>query len=159
MKKLRLYLETSVWNFYFADDAPEKREITREFFQNVDRGNYEIVISEIVLKEIGQASDKKHSMLSELIQQYQPHELEITEEILTLAQKYIDEDVLPQRAIDDSIHAAVASVYEVDALISWNLRHLANLRKMEQINGINLKEGYSKRVEIITPLEVSVDET
>jgi hypothetical protein len=35
MKKLQLYLETSVWNFYFADDAPEKREITVLFFERV----------------------------------------------------------------------------------------------------------------------------
>ncbi|MCX7002688.1 MAG: hypothetical protein NTV22_05365 [bacterium] len=32
MKKLRIYLDTSVINFLFADDAPEKRDITREFF-------------------------------------------------------------------------------------------------------------------------------
>jgi len=49
----------------------------------------------------------------------------------------------------------VASVYELDALISWNLKHLANLRKMEKINGVNLIEGYSKRLELITPMEVS----
>ena len=35
MKKPQLYLETSVWNFYFADDAPEKREITLRFFDKV----------------------------------------------------------------------------------------------------------------------------
>lgn len=26
MKKLKLYLDTSVWNYAFADDAPEKKE-------------------------------------------------------------------------------------------------------------------------------------
>jgi hypothetical protein len=31
MKRLQLYLETSVWNFFFADDAPEKKEITVAF--------------------------------------------------------------------------------------------------------------------------------
>jgi hypothetical protein len=59
---------------------------------------------------------------------------------------------LPARAVADSKHAAVATVYELDALISWNLKHLANLRKMEKINGINLIEGYSKRLELITPM-------
>jgi hypothetical protein len=32
MKKPQLYLETSVWNFCFAEDAPEKKEITLRFF-------------------------------------------------------------------------------------------------------------------------------
>jgi hypothetical protein len=51
--------------------------------------------------------------------------------------------------------AATATYYELDALISWNLRHLSNLKKMEMINGINLKEGYTKRLQLITPMEVS----
>jgi len=65
---------------------------------------------------------------------------------------------LPARAVADSKHAAAASVYELDALISWNLKHLANLRKMEKINGVNLTEGYSKLLELITPTEVCKNE-
>lgn len=38
MKKPQLYIETSVWNFYFADDAPEKREITKTFFDKISHG-------------------------------------------------------------------------------------------------------------------------
>ena len=35
MRKLKLYLDTSVWNFFFADDAPEKRGITKRFFDSI----------------------------------------------------------------------------------------------------------------------------
>jgi len=82
----------------------------------------------------------------------------IKEEVAELAQKYISEGVLPANKIEDATHAAVATVFEMDALISWNLKHLSNLRKMELINGINMKEGYSKRLELITPMEVSDEE-
>lgn len=157
MRKLKLYLETSVWNFFFADDAPEKKEITLQFFKEVEKGEYEIYISGIVLTEIAKASEQKEKLLSGLIEKYKPKEIEVTEEVLTLAQKYIEESALPGKAVDDSRHAAIATIYEMDALISWNLKHLANLRRMEMINGINLKEGYSKRLEIITPMEVSND--
>jgi len=40
MKKLKLYLDTSVWNFYYADDAPEKMELTRQFFDEFQISNY-----------------------------------------------------------------------------------------------------------------------
>jgi hypothetical protein len=50
---------------------------------------------------------------------------------------------------------AAATVFEMDALISWNLKHLSSLRRMEMINGVNLKEGYTKRLQLITPMEVS----
>jgi predicted nucleic acid-binding protein len=157
MRKLKLYLETSVWNFFFADDAPEKKEVTLQFFEKVENGEFDIYISDIVFLEFARASQQKEEQLLNLIEKYKPKELEINEEVLELAEKYIKETALPKRAIDDSRHAAVATVYEIDALISWNLKHLANLRRMERINGINLKEGYSKRLEIVTPMEVSND--
>jgi len=50
MKKPQLYLETSVWNFYFADDAPEKKEITHTFFKKIKKGEYEIFVSDVVIE-------------------------------------------------------------------------------------------------------------
>ncbi|MEW6187094.1 MAG: hypothetical protein AB1585_15280 [Thermodesulfobacteriota bacterium] len=56
MKRLQLYLETSVWNFYFADDAPEKKQITIAFFEKVKQGEYDIFISDAVITEIEKAT-------------------------------------------------------------------------------------------------------
>ncbi len=42
MRKPKLYIETSVWNFYFADDAPEKKETTLKFYERVEKCDYEI---------------------------------------------------------------------------------------------------------------------
>ncbi len=52
--------------------------------------------------------------------------------------RYAKAKTSPEISTEDALHAAVATVYEMDALISWNLRHLANLQRMEKINGINL---------------------
>ncbi len=65
---------------------------------------------------------------------------------------------MPAKKLEDAIHVAVSTIFEMDALISWNLKHLANLKKKEMINGVNMKEGYSKRLELITPMEVSDEE-
>ena len=154
MKRLQLYLETSVWNFYFADDAPEKQTITCQFFERVKQTHYDIYVSEVVLTEIARASEEKMHKLLELIGECHPKRLELTEDVIVLAQRYLHAGILPQRCLEDAFHAAVATVYEMDALISWNLRHLANLSRMEKINGINLLEGYSKKLELITPMEV-----
>jgi predicted nucleic acid-binding protein len=158
MKKPQLYLETSVWNFYFAEDAPEKREVTLTFFEKIKQDKYEIYISDVVMEEIGRADDNKKRSLLNIIIEYNPARLMIDEEVAELAHKYILEGVIPSNKIDDAMHAAAAAVFEMDALISWNLKHLANLKKMELINGINMKEGYSKRLELITPMEVSDEE-
>jgi len=155
MKKPQLYLETSVWNFYFADDAPEKKEITRTFFDKIRHGEYEIFISDAVIEEIGRADDEKKQLLLNIIKEYNPKRLIINEEVMELGKKYISEGAFPANKVEDAIHAAMATAYEMDALISWNLKHLSNLKKMEMINGINMKEGYFKRLELITPMEVS----
>ena len=53
LKNYKIYLDTSVINFLFADDAPEKKEITIDFFDNfVKTRIYETYISEFVLAEI-----------------------------------------------------------------------------------------------------------
>ncbi len=155
MRKLKLYLDTSVWNFYFADDAPEKKEITLTFFAKIKQGEYEVFISDAVIEEINKADDEKKAMLLKLIKDFQPKRLVINELMVGLSSKYIQEGVLPESNKTDALHAAVATMYEMDALISWNLKHLANFKKMEMINGINMKEGYLKRLELITPMEVS----
>lgn len=158
MKKPQLYVETSVWNFFFADDAPEKKDITVTFFSKINRGEYDIFISDTVLEEISRANDAKRQQLLTLIEEYKPDRLFINEQVVALAGKYMAEGAVPQNKLEDAMHAAIASVYEMDALISWNLKHLANFKKMEMINGINMKEGYSKRLELITPMEVSDEE-
>jgi hypothetical protein len=50
MKQLKLYLDTSVWNFYYADDAPEKMEMTKLFFKNLKQNRYQIYASSVVLR-------------------------------------------------------------------------------------------------------------
>ncbi|MFH1004843.1 MAG: hypothetical protein V1781_05045 [Bacteroidota bacterium] len=50
--KLKIYLDTSVPNFLFADDAPEKKDITIDFFENfIGKGKYHAFISEFVIAE------------------------------------------------------------------------------------------------------------
>ena len=58
MRRLRIYLDTSVINFLFADDAPEKRDATRDFFARyVDTGHYEVAVSVLVVAEIERTRD------------------------------------------------------------------------------------------------------
>ncbi len=78
MRKLKLYVDTSVWNFYFADDAPEKRDITKDFIDLVQKEQYEVFISEVVVKEINDAPELKRAQLAGLIKSCRVVELEIT---------------------------------------------------------------------------------
>jgi hypothetical protein len=57
----------------------------------------------------------------------------------------------------DAGHVATATVYRVDAIVSWNFKHIVQLEKMKLYNQINLKNGYGF-LEIVSPKEVLSDE-
>lgn len=158
MKKLKLYLDTTVWNYSFADDTPQHRDETLEFFQKVRLGLYEIFSSEMVVLEIGATRTFKREWMLKLLREIGPQKLEPLEEIEALADEYIRRKVLPKKSRIDALHVAYATVYEMDALVSWNFRHLANVNRRRQVMALNIERGYNFPVELVTPLEVLGDE-
>jgi predicted nucleic acid-binding protein len=159
MRKLKLYLDTSVWNFFFADDAPEKRDVTKELFDLVQKDCYEVYISEVVLDEVRDAPEAKREQLMMLIGKCSPMELEITEEIKDLAAVYMGKGIVTEKKENDALHVAIATVNELDVLVTWNYRHLANVRKAELFYGANLEKGYIKQIGLVTPMEVGTYES
>ena len=158
MRDLRLYLETSVWSFVFADDAPEKRDVTRNFFDNLATSPFIIYVSETVILEFSGATETKERKLLELISRHDPTILRIDSEVKDLAENYLEHGALPPKARYDAFHIACASVNELDLVVSWNLRHIANVRRQEKVQGVNLLNGYTKPIQLITPMEVSEHE-
>ncbi len=158
MKKPKLYLETSTWNFYYADDAPEKQAVTRAFFESLPTGHYDLYISEVVLKEIENASAAKTIQLKNLIIQVQPTMLLLEPSVGNLADAYLNHRALPPKALVDAQHVAVATVNELDYIVSWNLRHIANVHRQIKVNAVNLLNGYTKLLQMITPMEVNSDD-
>jgi len=57
----------------------------------------------------------------------------------------------------DALHIALATVARVDVLVSWNFKHIVNLKRIHAYNAVNLKHGYPL-LEIRTPREVPGDE-
>jgi len=144
-----------VWNFCFADDAPEKREATIAFFDRLFEGEYEAFISLVVSEEITAAEPTKRQKLLDLVQRFDPEVFEVTEEVVELADEYRRHEAIPRGKVEDAVHVACATVYELDAVVSWNMRHIANLRRQERILAVNMLNGYHKPLSLITPLEVS----
>jgi len=153
MKKLKLYLETSVWNFLFEEQGLEKRKWTEFLFDEYRNGRYELFISEVVAEEISRARSPRREQLDEAIRIWNPEVLHLGQEERRLSERYIEAHFIPERYIDDVNHLAIASVNEIDVLISWNLKHIVKLRTKTFVNSINMTEGY-KFIEILTPQEV-----
>jgi len=160
LNKYNIYLDTSVPNFLFADDSPEKKEITIDFFDNfIKKGIYNPFISEVVIAEIEDTKDqKKRNKLIKVIEDYFIGILELTTEEAKasayLAYQYIDKGVIPAKKEPDAFHIAISVIKKIDFLVSWNYKHLANVMKEKKIRTINLENNYTHDLRIITPLEL-----
>jgi len=65
----------------------------------------------------------------------------------------IDGGAIPQKALDDALHVALASVNGIDFLLTWNCRHIDDAVMKPKIRGIVEERGLDCP-EIATPIEL-----
>ncbi len=99
MRKLKLYLDTTIISFFYADDAPEKRDIKIEFLNNFEK-SYDVSISNFVIAELANTTDKDlREKLLNVVKDLNIKIIEIRDEdqdqIYLLANKYIEKGVIP----------------------------------------------------------------
>ena len=76
-----------------------------------------------------------------------------TEPCVTLVEEYVKRKIIPRKYRDDARHIAVAVINDVDVIITWNCKHMAQVEKKRMINAVNMMLGY-RQIDIVTPLEV-----
>ncbi len=151
---MKLYIETTVPNFLFADDAPEKRNATQAFFDWLDVSSDSLYTSDLVFTELQRTTDVvlREKLLTTLAN-LDCAVLPISREANGLAERLIAEGAIPERYRDDAIHAALSILHDMDILVTWNMKHLVNARKIEAINQVALRAGL-RSIRIHTPEEV-----
>jgi len=147
LKILKVYLENSVIGGYFDVEFAEPTQRLFELFRD---GTYLPVISTHVIDEInkGAPDNVRDNLLTLHYEKY-----EITEEMILLAEKYMEQKIVSENYRDDALHIAIATVSGVDVLVSWNFKHIVNLSKIKMFNSVNIREGYNA-LEIRTPQEI-----
>ena len=133
-KKPKLYLESSVINMYFQEEAPYLRDLTRQFWRDV-LPHFDVYVSEVVLDEIRATAEANlRKALENLINDFEV--LEMTEGVIELADTYLSYRRLPR---GDALHLASASIGEMDFLVTWNLRHIYKRGTQEMIREVNTR--------------------
>ena len=150
MKKLKIYLDTTIVSFLNAMDALEKRKVTLQFWELAKKAEFQIVLSQLTLDELLRCKEQKRNILFDYLKEIEFDVLEITTEVELLARKYLDEKIIPLKYQDDAYHLAVASVYQCDVIASWNFEHIVKFSTIIGVNGINKMLGY-KEIGILSP--------
>lgn len=70
---------------------------------------------------------------------------------------YQSQGILTARFFNDGLHIALATVGQVDVLVSWNFRHIVHFNKIRLFNAVNIQQGY-RTIQIYSPREVTTYE-
>lgn len=147
--KQRIYINTSVVGGYFDE---EFKETTRLLFDRLEKNEIIFVVSDLLDLELLNAPEN----VRELLHNYSADKfqrVELTDEVITVADNYIFEKVVGQTSLEDCRHMALATINRVDVLASWNFKHIVNLDRINGYNSVNLKLGYPM-IEIRSPKDL-----
>ena len=142
--KKRIYIDTSIPSSYYTlrtnDDALTKQRLTQRWW-NEYANQFTLTSSLAVIAELTRGRSEVTQSRCALIESIEL--LPVTDRTRQIAQVYIDRLIMPQDPQGDALHVAVASFYNVDAILTWNLAHIANPNKLHLIHRINHELGLS----------------
>lgn len=141
-KKIRVYLDTSVVSYLDQQDAPEKMSETKEVWDKIKEGNYEVFISTLVIDELQKCQEPKRTYLLNQLNEIDFTILEVNEGMVRLAEKFIDFGVLKKKSFEDCQHIAAAILSNCDIIVSWNFKHIVNVKTIRGIKVVTTMEGY-----------------
>ncbi len=147
--KLRIYIDTSIVGGYFDN---EFKETTKLLFHRFENDEIIFVVSDLLELELIYAPKN----VRKLLEKYSAdkfEKIELTNEAIQLADAYIKEKVVGKTSLEDCRHIALATIYKVDVLVSWNFKHIVNLERIRGYNSINLRLGY-QMLEIRSPKDL-----
>jgi predicted nucleic acid-binding protein len=145
----RFYFDTSVFGGAFDKEFDEA---TLLLFERVKLGQVICVFSDLTETELLNAPENVIEHFKNLPKQHLERVI-VTDEILTLASKYVVENVVGKTSFDDCIHIATATIYKADILVSWNFKHIVNVYRIRGYNSINMRSNY-QALEIRSPKEI-----
>lgn len=117
------------------------------------RGKMRPVLSSLTVDEVLAAPKAEVRALLERPELKTAEKVEFDDVADALAEAYIQEGVVTRNSLTDAQHIAAATVFRVNVLVSWNFRHIVNLRRIQMFNAANLKRGYPM-LDIRSPKEV-----
>ena len=150
-----VYVETSIIGYLSARSSNNlilmaNVEATREWWDS-RRSQFALYISQVVLDEVARGDSAIAARRLEILRDFPL--LEVEQAVQNLAAQFLRQSNLPLKAADDALHIAVATVYGLDYLLTWNCKHIANAQIQKKLAQISLNSGYELPI-ICTPYEL-----
>jgi len=155
---MRIYIESTIPSYLVALPARDllqgARQQTTKDWWDLKRHQHTLFTSQIVLDEISSGETEMARQRLELLAGMAV--LRVNEEAESLTLQILGSGLLPASADRDAAHIALATVYEMDILWSWNCRHIANAAIQARLRLLVEKSGFVLPV-LCTPDELTGD--
>ncbi|GHU91385.1 hypothetical protein FACS1894202_12710 [Clostridia bacterium] len=142
MRKLKIYLDTSVVSHLDQQDVPERMAETHKLWKRIKANEYEVVMSDVTIREMAACEESKRDTLFEYLDQIKYEVVAVNERMVEIAGKIVDLGILRQKSYDDCQHIAAAVVSECDVIVSWNFSHIVNPKTINGVKAVTALEGY-----------------
>ena len=152
MRKQKVYLETTMFNYYF-DKTKNAQPATIALFDAVGSGQFEGYTSVYTYEELEKAPEPLRTRMLGLLDKYRIVVLDTSDEVTQLANSYISGNIIPKNKRIDALHIAIASANELDIILSYNFKHINKLKTKTLVPATNLVFGY-RDIFIAQPEEV-----
>ncbi|MDR0445548.1 MAG: hypothetical protein LBH17_00690 [Oscillospiraceae bacterium] len=153
----KIYLETTMFNYYFDTDRDAHAD-TVTLFEECAAGKFEPYTSDYTLEELERTADaEKREKMLKLIERFNITVLTKSDEANELADKYILEGALPPGSLSDARHIAITSISGLDTIVSLNFNHIVRAKTARLTEAINRIRGYHA-VSIDSPMGVLSNE-
>jgi predicted nucleic acid-binding protein len=156
--KSKVYLESSLVSYLTSKPSRDiiiaSRQQVSQAWWETQRSRFSLYISPLVIQEVGagdpEAVKKRLSIIRHIPL------LEINEDTLELAANLLKNKAVPEKSTGDALHLAVTAFHNMDYLLTWNYKHLANAEKRNLIAQAIQGIGYNNPI-ICTPDELMGD--
>jgi hypothetical protein len=154
-----VYIETTIPSAYVTTRTDpgslHRRQETHDWWRE-QLHRYEPWTSETVHLELEQGEWPGQSEAIALLQPLP--RLVVDAEVMAVAARYVAERLVPADLAGDAAHLAAACIHEMDFLLTWNIRHLANPNKLNHLTIINRRLGLLTS-QIVTPEMLWLEES
>ena len=113
-------------------------------------GKYEVYLSTVTLEELKGCSEPKREQLFDYLGLIDYTMVQIDDNVANIARQIIEMGILTKKIYDDCQHIGAAIVSECDCIISWNFKHIVNIKTIRGIRAITNLKGH-KPIEILNP--------
>jgi len=124
-----------------------------KLFEEIKAGKYKAYTSPYTIGELEKAPEDKYLKMLRLIEEYGVIVLDASDEAAYLGSLYQERGIVPVRSTVDAQHIAVATINDMDMIISLNFEHIVRKKTMEMTGYVNTELGY-KSIKIHSPMEV-----